>query len=54
MATPKKRHTPTRTKKRRSHHALKNTESMVHGMNHRLNNYYKWKRNKAKESAPSS
>ncbi len=40
MAVPKKRMTNTRTGKRRSHHALKNVESLAHGTSHRLKKFF--------------
>ena len=40
MATPKKRMSQTRTAKRRSHHALKNVESLARGNAHRLKKFF--------------
>lgn len=39
MAVPKKRHNHSRTGKNRSHHALKQVESKVRGVSHRLKKF---------------
>ncbi|MFB6225239.1 MAG: 50S ribosomal protein L32 [Candidatus Paceibacteria bacterium] len=39
MAVPKRRHTPGRRDKRRSHHRIQ-LEDKIHGVKHRYKRYY--------------